>query len=453
MTKRIYKILAISIIFLFGAGLIVSCKSDESHELTDHQKAWIADIDGQMRDTLAKSAGVNEYVTDDERNERLDILINKIETENWNDDQIVFYIRKLISDFHIGHMGFGRSQYYTSEDEFLCYPIVGNWFDDGFYIVATLDRYSDCIGSKIVAINGMSLEDVLTHFDDKYSNETNNYLKDCFEKDNYQGFSKIDFEYLGITDFDVEDVVFTLEKDGRQYEQVASTVSLDGSQNLTYESIYDEVNLLPYGLEIYYKNNQPPFTYEIDKDNRAVYFQYNVCQDASTLGADSGYPYFDEFMEQMILDMKENEGAIDCFILDLRNNAGGSEILWNDAVEKYGDYLNQFSIKVLMGKSTFSAGVGAIDMTLYSFDDVTLYGEETGLAVHNYTEVKTVILENTGCELYITDHEDYNYVLSKRADNTSQGVLPDVEVSQSYESFLSGIDDVYNKAVSREMKK
>ena len=169
--------------------------------------------------------------------------------------------------------------------------------------------------------------------------------------------------------------------------------------------------------------------------------------DATIAGEDSGYPYFDKFMEQMIQDMKENEDIIDCFVLDLRNNGGGAEILWNEAVKKYYNYLNEFPIKILIGKETFSAGVDAIDTTLYYFDDVTLYGEETGLAIHNYTGKITIELKNTGYLLDITGHKDRNYEIYKRTDNVNKGVLPDVEVSQSYEDFINGVDTVYNKAV------
>ena len=75
-------------------------------EITEHQKEWITTIDGDLRDGLAKSYGVNEYLSEEERNKRLDNLIEKIETENWNDNQIVYYLKELISDIHIAHMGF-----------------------------------------------------------------------------------------------------------------------------------------------------------------------------------------------------------------------------------------------------------------------------------------------------------------------------------------------------------
>ena len=447
MKKKSYRMLVLLLVLLFVSGIFISCKKEETQELTERQKAWITDIDGQMREAFSRAAGINEYVTDEERNERLDILINKIKTENWSDNQIEYYIYELISDFHIAHIEFYKSNNCISEDNYLCYPIAGEWFGEDFYILGTQDYYSDCIGSKLVAINETSLKDVLICYDEIISNETDNYLKSVFEiYTRNRGFRKSDLVYFGIIDSETDDVLFTFEKDGKQYEQVISPVITDGSQKLNIENVSNKVEKLPYGYEIY-TNNYLPFHYAIDKENRALYFQYNECMDASILGEDSGYPYFDKFIDQMIQDMKENEDIIDCFVLDLRNNGGGAEILWNEAVKKYYNYLNEFPIKILIGKATFSAGVDAIDTTLYYFDDVTLYGEETGLAIHNYTEKITIELKNTGYLLDITDHKDDNAVIDKRTDNVNKGVLPDVEVSQSYEDFINGVDTVYNKAV------
>lgn len=40
-------------------------------------------------------------------------------------------------------------------------------------------------------------------------------------------------------------------------------------------------------------------------------------------------------MDEMISDMKVPENDWECFVMDLRNNRGGSEFLWNGALLKY----------------------------------------------------------------------------------------------------------------------
>lgn len=439
---------AICCIMIFCIFVLSSCKQKYSHELTEHQKAWIADIDGQLRTTLAESAGVDQYLTEENRNKRLDDIIQKIKNDNLNDDQIYYEIKKIISDIRIAHMDFYRSQDYTSDDNYLSYLVTGSWFSEGFYVVGINEQYSECLGSELIAINGLSMNEVLERYDTIYSNETDSYLKALFEKSSLQGFSKVELDFLGISNMNEKEIRLTMRKNGEEFEQKVSAVSLDGSMEIKYEGLYDETNRLPYGLKVYYENNREPFVYEIDETNRAVYFQYNECEDVTTKGPESGYLPFDKFMEQMINDMEKNEDLFDTFVIDLRFNEGGSEILWNEAVNKYGAYLNKFPIKVLIGKSTFSAGVDTIDRTLYSFDNVILYGEETGQAVYNYTGRKSIILDNTKCEIDIADHEDHSLVIAQRATNINQGVIPDVEVLQSFENFEKGIDDIYNKAVN-----
>lgn len=109
-------------------------------------------------------------------------------------------------------------------------------------------------------------------------------------------------------------------------------------------------------------------------------------------------------------------------------------------------------MKILIGKATFSAANDTINRTLYELDDVLLYGEETGLSVHNYTKVKTTILEQTECELKTTQQEDFSYALIDRAEDTSRGVLPDVEIIQTFDDYMLGIDDVYLNAVKKYEK-
>lgn len=130
-------------------------------------------------------------------------------------------------------------------------------------------------------------------------------------------------------------MIFTFEQDnGEQFELAIPIVTLVASGHLKIVSIWDNATL-PFGEKIYEESGRVPFTYLIDTDNRAVYFQYNECNDSSTLGEDSGYPDLADFMDEMISDMKVPENDWECFVMDLRNNRGGSEFLWNGALLKY----------------------------------------------------------------------------------------------------------------------
>lgn len=453
--KNKRKVLIVCMVILC---LLTSCgvKSDEikneiKQELTENQIAWIADIDGPLRDGLAQAAGVNEFLSDEERNQRLDTLIQRIETENLEDYEIILSIQELISDIRIAHMDFCPKEDYKGESK-ETYLVFVKWFADGAHIIATLEEDKEYIGARLVAINGMDMDEILKRYDRIYSNETEGWLYYKWEQESTKfGFMQNELEYLGIIEQGDTEIVLTLEKDGTCFEWCEEVTKLDGSQTIEIASVYNQIPTLPYGDYIFWGKGEPPFYYELDKEHRTMYVQYNECLDPTVKGIVkdvSDYPRFDEFFDSMIQEMKENEADIDSFVVDLRNNTGGSEFLWENAIKKHRSYLNQYPIKMLIGKGTFSAGQDAIDMTLYMFDDVTLYGEETGQAIHNYTSKIAVEMENTGGTLQIPDHQDKCYVIDDRADDIYAGVVPDVEVVQTFEGYIKGLDEVYLRAVT-----
>src|SRR5574344_1472780 len=119
MQKTKYRVV-LCFLLIIASICVVGCgkkknnskENSDNKKLTEHQEAWIKDLDGTFRETLAKSAGVTENMTDDERNQRIDEIIDNIKTKDLNDDEVVYSIRKLISDFKIAHMDFTRSDEY-----------------------------------------------------------------------------------------------------------------------------------------------------------------------------------------------------------------------------------------------------------------------------------------------------------------------------------------------------
>lgn len=445
----LYFLLFVLMAFLSSYGI---GRSKEYLRL-QHQKAWIKEIDGPLREGLSSAVGVNEFLPEKERNARLDELIRQIEEGMWNDDEIAYKIQEIISDIHIAHIGFFPASDYRTENYYTSFVIDGKWFSDGFYILKTMEEDRDCLGGKLLAINGISLEKVLSRYDGIYSNETQMCLKSLFERSLEGGLHKSELEYLGISEPGSNDITLTVEKDGLRFEHRMEAVRTDGLQDIQTVELETEQSKLPYGERIYRREGKAPFYYEIDKENRALYLQYNQCYDATVKEEYSIYPAFEAFFDQLIEDMKAHEAEIDYFVLDLRNNTGGYLHLWDNAVAKHKKYLKQYPIRILVGKGTYSAAVDAIDRTLFTFDDVVLYGEEAGLAIYNYTGIIESVLENTGGTLTVTTRKAFYRELNTRAYVRSEdiyaGVMPDVEVLQTFEGYRNGVDEVYLKAVSQ----
>jgi len=62
------------------------------------------------------------------------------------------------------------------------------------------------------------------------------------------------------------------------------------------------------------------------------------------------------------------------------------------------------------------------------------------------------VLENTGGTLSVTNSKAFYRELNARTHARSEdiyaGVMPDVEVLQTFEGYRNGVDEVYLKAVS-----
>lgn len=355
----------------------------------------------------------------------------------------MYRLRKIFSDFKIAHMGIDRTDEYCSKDIKKCYPVGIKWFGDDLYIVNTTKEYKNYLGYKITEIEGMNIKDVLKKYDDRYCNETDAYLKSCFEADNSYALGKVDLDNLGIKKNENKYIEVNLNKDGKNVITKIKEIEIDNNNPPEFVSIYDDMKNIPIMDKVYQESQRAPFTYMIDEENKSLYFQYNRCVDRTTDKNATEFGNFQDFFDKMISELKRNEGEIDKIVIDLRNNTGGSELLMNTAVETYKEELKRYPVKILIGMNTFSAGVDAIDTLLYSLNDVELYGSETGMAIHNYTEVKQNVLKNTGCTIYTTAHEDTSMAIDKRAKDISKGVLPDVEIEEKYDDFIQGKDDAY----------
>lgn len=147
------------------------------------------------------------------------------------------------------------------------------------------------------------------------------------------------------------------------------------------------------------------------------------------------YPDFDKFSEGLLKAIDNNN--IDKFIVDLRNNTGGDSSLMTSLVKKLSsiDILKD-KIYVMIGRQTFSSGVfAAVDFMNQT--NAVFYGEPTGGNVNGYGNIKSLILPNSKLEIA------YSSKYFNLSDKYKEGFIPDVEVDQSYDDYIKGIDDVY----------
>ncbi|MBQ8042667.1 MAG: hypothetical protein IJ272_00760, partial [Clostridia bacterium] len=307
------------------------------------------------------------------------------------------------------------------------------------------------VGGILKEINGVPMTKILKRFDSIIVNETNGGLKSIFQKYNSYGFLKVFLEYLNIAK--ASTTTFTIYKDGENIDVELKAIDISelNNTNVVYSLEDIEVDMRPMWYKVYYKNNKAPFAYEHDYVNNVLYFQYNSCVDSSSSHLSSyreGLPSFQQFFDEMIMYMQNNQGSYNSFIIDLRYNTGGDYYLLRDAIDRHMDFLRTQNIKVLIGYN-YSAGHMAVEDILRISPYIKLYGEESSSAIRNYTEITNSTFELDNCKwvIQVPMMEDFGENLKNRQTDWNTGIIPDFAVNQTYGDYLTGIDTAYMYAV------
>lgn len=410
--------------------------TNQNIELTKEQ--WIKDINYLEKELAIRHANVYHKLTKEEYENEFDNL--RKEVPKLKDYEIKLKICQIIAsvgDAHT-HMLIDNVVYNQRS-----YPFKLTWFEDKLKVVSIDKEHKDLIGNDLIAINDISIKEVVKRVNTLISHENEQWLK--VNNQEYIQFPTI-LKFLNIIKDDKAE--FTFCDDEGKIKKVnlfpVDYEKLSSSNFVNISELVDEKKMIAYQHDYtnYYDNL---YWYKYIPDDKVMYFQYNTCHDKST--AKSGkfkdwdkYPDFDEFSDRLIKELNDKE--IDKLIIDLRNNTEGNSILMDNFAKKLVNVekLNKRGkIFVLIGKRTFSSGVMAC-ITLKNCTNAIFVGSPTGGNVNCYGEVKTMILPNSKVVVcysteYFSESNDYK-----------EGFTPDILVEESYKSYLNGIDDVYEAA-------
>ena len=77
------------------------------------------------------------------------------------------------------------------------------------------------------------------------------------------------------------------------------------------------------------------------------------------------------------------------------------------------------------------------------FTNITFFGKESGQAIFNYTDVYPESLPNLKCHIIFPRAVEPMEALEMRAVDVHCGIMPDVEVYETFDDLKNGIDTVY----------
>jgi uncharacterized protein (TIGR03437 family) len=227
-------------------------------------------------------------------------------------------------------------------NSFPLFPLLFRWLDDGVYVTVAASQYARALGSRLVAIGGMSIDDVALRLATVISHENEHGMRSTAER--YLR-SRITLEGLNIIPpADTADLTFrTLA--GEEFtlqvgtEPGAFQSAPDWSAGFTPDYLQ--------GQSIYYWGYY-------SAANRLLYFKYNLCADAASNP-------FSSFAAGFLRLLDTN--AVDTLVFDFRGNPGGNNMVIQPLLDGLRQRLPRllsnpdFRVYVALDKGSFSAAV------------------------------------------------------------------------------------------------
>ena len=373
----------------------------------DRRTKWLTDI--EFIETELPKRHKNLFYKLNKNVFYSDLSVIKDKIEELSDNEIKVYLMKIIASVLDGH-----TKLILNNDR--KYPFEFFSFDDGVYLIKSLEIHSEYIGSKLTHINNQSIEKVI------------NDIQECVSSDNYQQLKNRVVKYLivpeilnGLKIIIDYKVSFTFQtKMGDKIDLIVEPCVYHGKDLIDRNGNNTMLHLSHLDENYWY-------TY-IEKDG-LLYFQYNLCQNNKGLS-------FRKFNIEMFKFIDIHD--IKKLVIDIRHNGGGNSMVLNPFLRalKKRPHLNKKNIfYVIVGRETFSSallnGIYFVKKT-----NATLVGEPTGGKPNHFGEIMYLKLSNSNLEvMYSTQYfKNINYEIDF--------LEPNIAISSNSFDYFNNLDKV-----------
>ena len=394
---------------------------------------WVADIDFIQKELPQKHINVFHKLAKKDFDAQCEALKRK--APNMHPEAVLWSITKIISNIEDSHT---QLLFSTNEN----FPINIQWFKDGYYITAAERKNEAFLASKIIKINGNTVDAIENQIASVVYSE-NEASKKKLTASLLKNVSLL--TYLGII---------------KQKSVLLEIITPNNKKDIIRFSLNPAIKsrgqmafAIPQEIPLFMQNIRAWFWNTNLDNNNALYIKYNACNSREALVANnqlrgasekqiSGIPSFNEFAETMLSQL--NNTPYKKLIFDIRGNSGGSSKQGTDfleAIKQTSFYKNGGKVYTLIDRDVFSS---AIINTVNSKDflNATIIGEATSGAPNHFGELKTLELPHSKLKLQYSTKQ---FKLVKGNANT---ITPDILIETSIHDFISGYDPVLEKALS-----
>ena len=333
--------------------------------------------------------------------------------------QFYYELRHLIAMVGDAHTNIS---FVTSQNKYLRrLPFEIRHFADGWRLLAVQEQYGEYLGCKVIAINGVVLEQVFERARSIISCENDVWAMRQFP----ETIVYLDaLEYLQIAQTGDEAIrLYVCDEDGTETQ--LEIAMLDEAESATTNM----ATYMPQNASATEKNDMYRW---LLLNEQVMYVQYNRCQESS------GLPMAD-FTAQVLEQM--DAAACDRLVFDLRYNTGGNSVVIEPFLQAIAEYQEQngLDVYVLIGPDTFSSGTIAM-VQAKQWLNALLVGTPTGGAMVCYGDIQSYALPNMPLQVTYST-KSFALVEGMKRGEPMQ---PDVWVEQTFEDYCSGTDPVIN---------
>ena len=344
---------------------------------------------------------------------------------NMTDKEILYRIQKLVATLEDGH----ASIYLPYGREF---PIgfLPFFREDGMDVRTVLvpNEQEEALYTKLVAINGIPLEEVITRLEPYVSYENEAWLMTClfhFYSRSYVTQEDI-LEVTGITEKAGKKVTYTLEADDGEIFHL----ELKGEKRLDYKEL---TGLLPVdSYSQLYKDMSRYYWYELFDREDMLYLRINEFE------TDSNYTFLN-MGNDILKDVRERGGKIGKFVVDLRDNPGGFTFAGYHEFVNILKRIDIGQVYVLVDNNTFSNGIIMAATIKRELPESILVGTPAGQPPNFYAGMSDGDYVMPNCDVIIRMPTTFNRILPEYEGDT---LMPDMIVYPTLEDYAQGVDTI-----------
>lgn len=322
----------------------------------------------------------------------------------------------------VASIGDGHTLVAPDSSSFRFFPINVRWFEDGVYVRAIDRKHKDLVGSKLVAVGDTPVDEIVERFKKFLSHDNDWGIRKLVDKQ----FQTVEYlERANVLD-DEETATFHFEPGSKKQSVKFKAIKPADSRKVRF--------INPYGaglmkksifLDLLIKDEHGmPFWNEWIPEHKLVYFKYNQCRNSEG---------FAKFVNDTAAFIAEND--VEKFVLDIRDNAGGSALVFRPLLQYLLDNkdLNQKGkLFVMVGRDTFSSAMfAACEMRQ---TNAIFVGEPTGARPNHFGEVKTFKLPGSGLVVY---HSTKYFTLEEKDSDTFE---PEIRIRYTAKDSFAAHD-------------